>query len=168
MIRRPPRSTQSRSSAASDVYKRQVRARGARLQTGLLLFVTAIIVAGSFAVAVANAIQLVPGSYFSSFGRFWEMGVGALLAIAAPSLQSLQTPRNRAPLVAIGLGAILVAAVSYGAQTPFPGYAALVPVLGTAMIIVFGANSSASAEPRSIDLLACCLLYTSPSPRDRG
>ena len=26
MIRRPPRSTQSRSSAASDVYKRQVRA----------------------------------------------------------------------------------------------------------------------------------------------
>ena len=131
-----------------------VRARGARLQTGLLLFVTAIIVAGSFAVAVANAIQLVPGSYFSSFGRFWEMGVGALLAIAAPSLQSLQTPRNRAPLVAIGLGAILVAAVSYGAQTPFPGYAALVPVLGAAMIIVFGANSSASAEPRSIDLLA--------------
>src|SRR5680860_889107 len=28
MIRRPPRSTQSRSSAASDVYKRQVTARG--------------------------------------------------------------------------------------------------------------------------------------------
>src|SRR5428012_15511 len=27
MIRRPPRSTQSRSSAASDVYKRQVEAR---------------------------------------------------------------------------------------------------------------------------------------------
>src|SRR5665809_154118 len=27
MIRRPPRSTQSRSSAASDVYKRQVHAR---------------------------------------------------------------------------------------------------------------------------------------------
>src|SRR5450756_432814 len=27
MIRRPPRSTQSRSSAASDVYKRQIRAR---------------------------------------------------------------------------------------------------------------------------------------------
>ena len=27
MIRRPPRSTQSRSSAASDVYKRQVRVK---------------------------------------------------------------------------------------------------------------------------------------------
>src|SRR5450756_2446957 len=30
MIRRPPRSTQSRSSAASDVYKRQILIRGAR------------------------------------------------------------------------------------------------------------------------------------------
>src|SRR5450756_3204227 len=30
MIRRPPRSTQSRSSAASDVYKRQVVYRGPR------------------------------------------------------------------------------------------------------------------------------------------
>ena len=32
MIRRPPRSTQSRSSAASDVYKRQRRALPARPQ----------------------------------------------------------------------------------------------------------------------------------------
>src|SRR5450756_381053 len=31
MIRRPPRSTQSRSSAASDVYKRQGREGGGRL-----------------------------------------------------------------------------------------------------------------------------------------
>src|SRR5450756_3239856 len=31
MIRRPPRSTQSRSSAASDVYKRQVKALDKRL-----------------------------------------------------------------------------------------------------------------------------------------
>src|SRR5450756_578862 len=30
MIRRPPRSTQSRSSAASDVYKRQIYAEGQR------------------------------------------------------------------------------------------------------------------------------------------
>src|SRR5680860_1372175 len=34
MIRRPPRSTQSRSSAASDVYKRQVVLGGARQTIG--------------------------------------------------------------------------------------------------------------------------------------
>src|SRR5450756_3066278 len=35
MIRRPPRSTQSRSSAASDVYKRQDHGCGAHSQTDL-------------------------------------------------------------------------------------------------------------------------------------
>src|SRR5450756_439415 len=41
MIRRPPRSTQSRSSAASDVYKRQVlgAARGFRWSFWILRFV---------------------------------------------------------------------------------------------------------------------------------
>src|SRR5450756_1109116 len=40
MIRRPPRSTQSRSSAASDVYKRQqgVRFLGTTLWTDFMLF----------------------------------------------------------------------------------------------------------------------------------
>src|SRR5450756_3145497 len=35
MIRRPPRSTQSRSSAASDVYKRQIKRRYPEVQTTL-------------------------------------------------------------------------------------------------------------------------------------
>src|SRR5450756_3214344 len=34
MIRRPPRSTQSRSSAASDVYKRQVTSRASQTLRG--------------------------------------------------------------------------------------------------------------------------------------
>src|SRR5450756_3112050 len=34
MIRRPPRSTQSRSSAASDVYKRQLRSSKSTKETG--------------------------------------------------------------------------------------------------------------------------------------
>src|SRR5450756_1934974 len=38
MIRRPPRSTQSRSSAASDVYKRQLWARPGRDSTTLAKF----------------------------------------------------------------------------------------------------------------------------------
>src|SRR5428012_8822 len=39
MIRRPPRSTQSRSSAASDVYKRQLSTREARGQGRFLVAV---------------------------------------------------------------------------------------------------------------------------------
>ena len=40
MIRRPPRSTQSRSSAASDVYKRQIPNRGGYKTTPSMVAVT--------------------------------------------------------------------------------------------------------------------------------
>src|SRR5450756_2428212 len=48
MIRRPPRSTQSRSSAASDVYKRQEVVRPARL----------VVVTPALAAQVAQAVKV--------------------------------------------------------------------------------------------------------------
>src|SRR5450756_3218227 len=62
MIRRPPRSTQSRSSAASDVYKRQepdivCLAKG--IASGLPL--------GAF-IARAEQMSWPPGSHGSTFG----------------------------------------------------------------------------------------------------
>ena len=62
MIRRPPRSTQSRSSAASDVYKRQgvggavvVVATG----TGVVVVATgAVVVATGTAVVVLSLIHI--------------------------------------------------------------------------------------------------------------
>src|SRR5680860_1064167 len=65
MIRRPPRSTQSRSSAASDVYKRQAHAlydedgaghdrRGARCAVKGLGVIAAHIVVGIEHVAIAR------------------------------------------------------------------------------------------------------------------
>ena len=56
MIRRPPRSTQSRSSAASDVYKRQIQASGV-LKVLISLFASPVIgfLAG---ILIANLIYL--------------------------------------------------------------------------------------------------------------
>src|SRR5450756_3112623 len=47
MIRRPPRSTQSRSSAASDVYKRQINGGGSTGRTGLQQQLTSAAAAGT-------------------------------------------------------------------------------------------------------------------------
>eukprot|EP00657_Telonema_sp_P-1_P000833 TRINITY_DN11655_c0_g1_i2.p2 TRINITY_DN11655_c0_g1~~TRINITY_DN11655_c0_g1_i2.p2 ORF type:complete len:100 (+),score=30.30 TRINITY_DN11655_c0_g1_i2:106-405(+) len=74
MIRRPPRSTQSRSSAASDVYKRQiflkhvgllfefgVRCTLFRLNLALLKLVAAVVVTGSpFLLANPTEIKSAP------------------------------------------------------------------------------------------------------------
>src|SRR5450756_1283681 len=52
MIRRPPRSTQSRSSAASDVYKRQV------LEALIASGVVAVAVCGVFVTLLGSSIQI--------------------------------------------------------------------------------------------------------------
>ena len=52
MIRRPPRSTQSRSSAASDVYKRQVMGERGRLRR----FAPLLVHASIFLILLASAL----------------------------------------------------------------------------------------------------------------
>lgn len=69
--------------------------------------------------------------------RAWELGVGAALAIAWPRIE--QFPGFlRSGLGWAGLGAVLVAVVSFDRVEHFPGSAALVPVLGTAALIAAG------------------------------
>ncbi len=77
-------------------------------------------------------------AYFSTTARIWELSLGALAALVGPALADLLTTRGRTILGAVGLGAILVPAIAYDSSTPFPGLAALPPVLGTAMLLVAG------------------------------
>jgi peptidoglycan/LPS O-acetylase OafA/YrhL len=76
-------------------------------------------------------------AYFSPFTRAWELGLGGLLALAAPSLK-------RAPGVVgqvagpVGVAMIGYAAVAFGPETVFPGLAALVPVIGACLVVAAG------------------------------
>src|SRR5450756_1288806 len=64
MIRRPPRSTQSRSSAASDVYKRQTTPFLQSLETrGLLKNLGICVAAGSF-THISNAYLITGHNVF--------------------------------------------------------------------------------------------------------
>ncbi|MCR6648038.1 MAG: acyltransferase [Cellulomonas sp.] len=79
-----------------------------------------------------------PGrAYFVTTTRLWELTVGALLAVGL-------TRVGRLPLVVrvalgwVGIAAIAAAAVLFDVRTPFPGIAALVPVLGAAAVIAAG------------------------------
>src|SRR5207248_2381996 len=67
----------------------------------------------------------------------WELALGAALAIAATSVARVP-PALRSALGWAGLIAIGVAAVTFSATTPFPGYAALLPTVGTALVIAAG------------------------------
>ncbi|MHB1171038.1 MAG: acyltransferase family protein [Lacisediminihabitans sp.] len=97
----------------------------------------AIVVAVSVLSLVASVLYTHTNpaeAYFVTFTRMWEFGVGAVLALV-PRLR----PRGAwwPNLVGYaGLAAVLGAGYFFTQQTPFPGYVALVPVLGTAAIIV--------------------------------
>src|SRR5680860_330452 len=58
MIRRPPRSTQSRSSAASDVYKRQLKGLWASAPMGASIEPVAVIASRPMANAATMAMVL--------------------------------------------------------------------------------------------------------------
>jgi peptidoglycan/LPS O-acetylase OafA/YrhL len=80
-----------------------------------------------------------PFAYFGLHTRAWELGIGAALALARPVLPLL-TRRAAWALSLTGLGAIVASALLMDESTPFPGTAALVPVLGTAALIAAGAR----------------------------
>ena len=92
-------------------------------------------------------------AYFSTPARAWELAIGALAALVAQAVAQRLSSIARAALCTTGLVAILVACVLYGEGTPFPGTAALLPVLGSAAVLVAGAGGH-DREPLPMRLLA--------------
>lgn len=102
-----------------------------------LLLMLGSVVAASLTASVGLTERMGPSAYYATHTRLWEMGVGALLAFAVPQVRRL--PRWTAELLSLaGVTAIVVSAMTYGAESAFPGWLALVPVLGTAAVIVGG------------------------------
>jgi len=106
---------------------------GRRLR--LALFAVGAIWASSLALALWQTGVSPAAAYFSSLTRAWELATGAGLALVTiPELGR----RARGTLASVGLIAIAASAILFGPATPFPGTAALLPVLGTAAVIVAG------------------------------
>jgi peptidoglycan/LPS O-acetylase OafA/YrhL len=70
-------------------------------------------------------------AYFSTPVRAWEFGAGALTVF----LPAIKSKSLKSWTALIGLFAILAAAFVIDTSTPFPGAAALLPVLGTVLVI---------------------------------
>ncbi|AZS36954.1 O-acetyltransferase OatA [Microbacterium lemovicicum] len=98
-----------------------------------VLIAIGAVTAASFLFCVVFTLTNPAPAYFVTFGRMWQFGVGALVALI-PAL------RVRNPLLSfvLGWGGILVllyTAFRFDGQTPFPGYAAALPTIGAAAVI---------------------------------
>jgi len=79
--------------------------------------------------------------FYSPVTRAWEFGVGVLLALAEPTLVRM-TKRLAGGLGIAGLAMVGIGTFCISRTTPFPGTAALWPVIGTALILVAGAGAT--------------------------
>lgn len=89
------------------------------------------------AIGTSNQNQ----SYFSSFDRAYELGIGALLAIVL-ALRKFSLTTTLSNLLSLtGIALIAFSVINFGEASRFPGTSALVPTLGTALVIFSEMNS---------------------------
>ena len=75
-------------------------------------------------------------AYYHTLSRFWQLSTGSLLAIV---LINMQVSANRF-LMLSGLIVIILSAVIIDSETVYPGYWAMLPVLGAVMLILSNAK----------------------------
>ncbi len=123
--------------------------KAAARRRGLLAAPLALLCAVSFGLSVyATAYaprDAASWAYFGTHTRAWELGAGALLALflARREPAGARGPLRQALAASLtwaGLACVLLAAVLFDADTPFPGYHALLPVLGTVLVLAGGAR----------------------------
>lgn len=118
---------------------RRGRSRSRTVSIGL-----GVIVAGSLIHSVVFTVTSQSMAYFFTTTRVWEFGFGALLSIVvARRLHLFGTARLASFLSWMGIGMILTAVFLFGPATPFPSFTALLPVVGTCLVIAAGAPQSA-------------------------
>ncbi len=105
------------------------------------------IAAASFVFALWLTSAAEPWAFFSLPARAWELALGGCLAVAGTRL-SLLPERAAAGAGWIGLALIVLAGFALNETTPFPGYAALLPTVGAALVIVSGAQPTALGPAR--------------------
>jgi peptidoglycan/LPS O-acetylase OafA/YrhL len=103
------------------------------------LFVLILAVA-SFGLSLYWTSTSPAWAFFSPVTRAWELAAGAFLAVGLLRLPR-RTPRLLASLaVWAGLALIVAGVLAISDETRFPGLAALLPVLGSVLVILGGMN----------------------------
>ena len=146
---------------ASLAWARRRRAAGdggpSRPAFPVVLAVLGAVTAFSLWMSIHQTPESPSWAYYSILSRAWELAAGALIALGLPLLARAGR-RPAAALTWLGLAAIAVAAIVYGPATPYPGFEALLPVLGATAVIAGGVVASAAGAERVLRVAPLQLL----------
>jgi peptidoglycan/LPS O-acetylase OafA/YrhL len=125
-------------------------ARGAS-RPGRRVGIALVAIAGAsfvFALWLTSAAE--PWAFFSLPARAWELALGGSLAVLGDRLS--RVPERAAAAAGwIGVALIVLAGTVLNEATPFPGYAALLPTVGAALVIASGARPTVAGPARLLD-----------------
>ena len=117
----------------------------------------ALLTAASFVLCLSIGSRSSIANFYFPFSRFWELGLGCLLAVLKESPGTLNRWFGEQPsrssrywrlasiahsmLPIVGIGLIGVSILLFDRRTTFPGWAALVPTAGAMCVIAARDNS---------------------------
>lgn len=108
----------------------------ARLRSrGTVLVTVAALTLGSLALSIIATPIKPQGAFYLLPTRFWELGTGVVLAIATIDRAPGLPPWAREAMAAAALAGLIATIILIDDSVPFPGYAAILPVLATAALI---------------------------------
>ena len=111
-----------------------------------LLHVLGWLGAGSLLLSGLTTHSKGPWAYFGLHTRAWELAAGALLAVALPWLPRL-TARGATLIGGTGLLLVAWSVLAFDRTTTFPGWAAVMPVLGTVLLLGSGGGVAPPGTP---------------------
>ena len=120
-----------------------------RLKINYIL-IPALVLLVSFLANIAFVSSHPTGSFYLPFTRFWELMVGGFFACVQvhcehnPMRTWAVSARLKEALAAIGLIFLALGLLLTTAENPFPGWWAVLPVLGSVLLIAVGAESMLS------------------------
>jgi peptidoglycan/LPS O-acetylase OafA/YrhL len=120
---------------------------GSRARRSLVFVALGLVGVASFVFSVHYTVTNPGEAYFATTTRAWEFAAGGLLAVIGTA--ALRAPAGLRVVVGYaGWAGIAYAVVTYSGATPFPGSAAMLPVLSTLAVIWAGAPDSAASANR--------------------
>jgi peptidoglycan/LPS O-acetylase OafA/YrhL len=121
-----------------------LRRRSAEPREGSVIpfaVVLGMVAAASFAVSSVWTTTVPAWAFFSLPARAWELAIGGLVALSVVTWRRLPVAVAATASWA-GLALVVVGCVGLGESTAYPGTAALLPVLGTALVVGGGSRAS--------------------------
>ena len=105
-----------------------------RIRVGVVLV---LVIASSLTWCILQTSSNRSIAYLSPFTRAWELALGCLVAVVGPHWRRIGDMSSRI-LGWVGVAGIIASCFVFSSSTAYPGAAALLPTVSTALVIVAG------------------------------